>query len=196
MKVNDTEKEYVLDLNNHPFDEHELKVTSLGGSDEFIPWGVEFVSNPDIDVRPSSNDRISIKLNSESLMTDEKIILKNLEKDKMVIHILHNTYVSKPKKYTFRISKKETNGSDTRIRIISKEEKAEIGWKCTYWGKPLNYTIKPMESKRSGYVDIHLNSHVFNNINTVIEFTQNKSDNVIKLVLNQGNDDVEIIKAD
>ena len=53
-----------------------------------------------------------------------------------------------------------------------------------------------MESKRSGYVDIHLNSHVFNNINTVIEFTQDKSENVIKLVLNQGNDDVEIIKAD
>ena len=118
MKVNDIEKEFVLDLNNHPYDEHELKVTSLGGSDEFIPWGVEFVSNPGIDVKPLSKDTLSIRLNSEALMTDERVILKNYKKDKMVIHILHNTYVSTPKKYTFRISKKETNGSDTKIRII------------------------------------------------------------------------------
>ena len=196
MKVNDIEKEFVLDLNNHPYDEHELKIESQGRNGQFLPWNVEIVSHPGINVKPLSKGVLSILLDSESLSTDETIVLGNYEKEKMVIKIIHNDYLSKPKKYTFRVSKKEVNGRHTRIRIISKEDKNEIGWKCTYDGKPLNYTIKPMKASRSGYVDIELNSRVFTNVNTLIEFTQEKSDNVIKLVLNQDNDIVKIMKAD
>lgn len=196
MKVNDIEKEFVLDLNNFPYDEHELKIESQGRNGQFLPWNVEIVSHPGINVKPLSKGVLSILLDSESLSTDETIVLGNYEKEKMVIKIIHNDYLSKPKKYTFRVSKKEVNGRHTRIRIISKEDKSEIGWKCTYDGKPLNYTIKPMKASRSGYVDIELNSRVFTNVNTLIEFTQEKSDNVIKLVLNQDNDIVKIMKAD
>ena len=196
MKVNDIEKEYVLDLNNFPYDEHELKIESRGRNGQFLPWNVELVSNSGISVKALSNNMISIILDSESLSTDETIVLGNYDKERMIIRVIHNDYLSKPKNYIFRVSKKEVDGRHTRIRIISKEDKSEIGWKCTYDGKPLNYTIKPMKASRSGYVDIELNSRVFTNVNTLIEFTQEKSDNVIRLILNQDNDAVKIMKAD
>lgn len=196
MKVNDTEKEYVLDLNNFPYDEHELKITSARGDGKFLPWGVELVTNPNIVVEPLSNDTLLINLDSEALMTDERIVLSNYDKEKVRIHIIHNDYVAQPKSYTFRVSKQSVDGRKTRIRIISKENKAETGWECTYKGSPLSYDIKPLKSTRSGYVDIELKSRLFTNVKSMIEFTQNGSENKIRLVLNQSNDNTEIIRAD
>jgi hypothetical protein len=53
-----------------------------------------------------------------------------------------------------------------------------------------------MSSDKSGYVNIELIDEIFKRIPTVIEFTQDKSDNKIELRLDQGNDDTVIIKAD
>jgi hypothetical protein len=115
----------------------------------------------------------------------------------LIIVFRKNIAITSPKAYKFGITKKTTDGRKTRIRILSKEDNNEIGWKCTYDGKPLNYSINPRESDTSSYVDIELMYELFvNNIPTVLEFTQNKSCEVIELRLNQTNDDTEIIKAD
>ena len=53
-----------------------------------------------------------------------------------------------------------------------------------------------MNSDKSGYVDIEVLDELFTDVPSVIEFTQERSGEVIKLVLNQKNEDTEILKAD
>lgn len=185
IKVGKSEKKFTLDLGKLPYDEHEIKIDSRGGSGKHLPWGVEFTSSDAIKVEPVGNDVLSIKLDSEALMTDEYIVLRNYAKERLRIEIKHNLMVSAPKKYNFKISKKTVDGKKARIRILSKENGNEIGWKCTYDGKPLTYVISPMESDKSGYVDIELKDDVYTSVNSVIEFTQDKSGEVIQFDLIQ-----------
>jgi len=114
----------------------------------------------------------------------------------MKVVIKPNILLTSPKTYKFRITKKSTDGRKTSIRILSKENDNEIGWECTYDGKPLNYSIEPMSSDKSGNVDIEVLDELFTDVPSVIEFTQNRSGEIIKLVLNQKNEGTEIIKAD
>jgi hypothetical protein len=138
-----------------------------------------------------------VTVDVENMKDESFILLRNYAKERMKIILKPNITITSPKTYKFRITKKTTDGRKTRIRILSKEDDNEIGWKCTYDGKPLNYSIKPRESDKSGYVDIELLDELFiDNIPTILEFTQNKSCEVIELRLNQTNDDTEIIKAD
>jgi hypothetical protein len=194
--INDKEKEFILDLNKLPYDEHEIHIDSKASNGRDLPWGVEIVSSKLISATRGAGNLLNISLGPEKLNEDAFILLRNYNKERLKIVVKHNVLLTMDRKYKFRISKKTTDGRKTRIRILSKVDNDEIGWKCTYDGKPLNYSISPMESDKSGYVDIEVLDELFTNVPSVIEFTQDRSREVISLKLNQTNDDTEIIKAD
>jgi hypothetical protein len=196
IKINKSEKQFILDLNKLPYDEHTIKIDSKGDKGNRLPWGVEMVSSQYVSAERGANDSLNIYVDIENMKDDAFILLRNFKKEMMKIVIKPNTLLTSPKTYKFRISKKTTDGRKTRIRILSKEDNNEIGWECTYDGKPLNYSIEPMKSDKSGYVDIEVLDELFTDVPSVIEFTQERSGEVIKLVLNQKNEDTEILKAD
>lgn len=195
IKINNIEKEFILDLNDFPYNEHKLKVSSMDEKGNAIPWDVELVSNKIVKTERGINNTLNITTDVEKLKSDSIIVIRNTAKEIFKITLKYNVVLTREKKYKFKITKKSTEGRKTRIRILSKENNVDTEWECTYDGKPLSYVIKPMSSNKSGYVDIWMKDELYSRINTLIEFTQIKSGNVIKLKLNQGNNDTEIIKA-
>lgn len=196
IKINKSEKQFILDLNKLPYDEHTITINSKGEKGNRLPWGVEMVSSQYVSAGQGANDTLNIYVDIENMKDESFILLRNFKKEMMKIVIKPNTLLTSPKTYKFRISKKTTEGRKTKIRILSKEDNKEIGWECTYDGKPLNYSIEPMKSDKSEYVDIEVLDELFTDVPSVIEFTQERSGEVIKLVLNQKNEDTEILKAD
>ena len=196
IKINGFEKEFTLDLNEYPYDEHIINIDSKGEGETNIPWGVEMVSCDLVTAKPGAGNTLNVNVDIDEVVNECFILLRNYAKERMKITIIPNTELSAPKTYKFRISKKSTDGRKARVRILSKENGKEIGWSCTYNGKPYDYSIKPMKGNKSGYVDIVLLDEVLTTITSLIEFTQDNSGEVIKLVLKQSNDDTEIIKAD
>lgn len=195
LKINGFEKEFVLDLNEHPYDEHIINIDSKGEGDTNIPWGVEMVSCDLVTAKPSAGNNLAINVDIDELSSECFVLLRNYAKERIKINIIPNTELSTPKMYKFKITKKSTDGRKTRVRILSKENGKEIGWKCTYDGQPYDYSINPMKGDKSGYVDIVLLDKLLITVNSFIEFTQETSGEVIKLRLRQSNDNTEIIKS-
>ena len=196
LKINDFEKEFVLDLNEHPYDEHIINIDSKGEGDTNIPWGVEMVSCDLVTAKPGAASTLNVNVDIDELSDECFVLLRNYAKERMKITVIPNTELSAPKTYKFRITKKSTDGRKTRVRILSKENGKEIGWSCTYNGQPYEYSISPMKGDKSGYVDIVLTDELLTTVTSLIEFTQEKSGEVIQLKLRQSNDSTEIIKAD
>ena len=194
FKIDNIEREYILDLNERPYNNHSVKVTSEVAPNRRLPWGVELVSSSLIKATLGANDILNIFVDMEKLMEDAFVLLRNYNKERMKIIIKPNFITIEPKEYTFKITKKSTEGKKVRIRLLSKENDREMGWECTYQGKPLNYSIEPLKSDKSGYVDIELLDDATTDFQTVIEFTQNKSKKTIELRLNQNSDGMEILK--
>jgi hypothetical protein len=195
IKINNIGKEFILDLNDFPYNEHKLKVSSKDEKGNAIPWDVELVSNKIVKADRDMNNTLKITTDVEKLKSDSIIVIRNTAKEIFKITLKYNVVLTREKTYKFKITNKSTEGRKTRIRILSKENNVDTEWECTYDGKPLSYVIKPMSSNKSGYVDIWMKDELYSRINTLIEFTQIKSGNVIKLKLNQGNNDTKIIKA-
>ena len=195
IKINNIEKEFILDLNDFPYNEHKLKVSSKDEKGNAIPWDIELVSNKIVKADRDMNSTLKITTDVEKLKSDSIVVIRNTAKEFFKITLKYNVVLTREKTYKFKITKKSTEGRKTRIRILSKENNVDTEWECTYDGKPLSYVIKPMSSNKSGYVDIWMKDELYSKINTLIEFTQIKSGNVIKLKLNQGNNDTDIIKA-
>lgn len=196
IRINGFEKEFILDLNEHPYNEHVINIESKGENDSSIPWGIEMISSELLTVKPSANNTLNVNVDIEEVSNECFILLRNYAKERIRIVIKPNDILSAPKEYKFRISKKSTDGHKVRIRILSKEKDREIGWKCTYDGQPYNYSISPRRNNKSGYVDIILLDKVLVEFNSLIEFTQESSGEVIQLKLKHSNDSTEIIKAD
>ena len=196
IKIDGFEKEFTLDLNKHPYDEHIINIESKGEGDANIPWGVEMVSCDLVTAKPGAANTLDVNVDIDEVANECFILLRNYAKERMKITIIPNTELSAPKTYKFRITKKSTDGRNTRVRILSKENGKEIGWSCTYNGQPYNYSISPKKADKSGYVDIVLLDELLATVNSLIEFTQEKSGEVIQLRLKQSNDYTEIIKAD
>ena len=196
IKIGDFEKEFTLDLNKYPYDEHTINIESKGEGDANIPWGVEMVSCDLVTAKPGAASTLNVNVDIDELSDECFILLRNYTKERMKITVIPNTELSAPKTYKFRITKKSTDGRKTRVRILSKENGKEIGWSCTYNGQPYEYSISPMKGDKSGYVDIVLTDELLTTVTSLIEFTQEKSGEVIQLKLRQSNDSTEIIKAD
>ena len=196
IKINGFEKEFTLDLNKYPYDEHIINIDSKGEGDANIPWGVEMVSCDLVTAKPGAASTLNVNVDIDELSDECFVLLRNYTKERMKITVIPNTELSAPKTYKFRITKKSTDGRKTRVRILSKENGKEIGWSCTYNGQPYDYSISPMKGDKSGYVDIVLTDELLTTVTSLIEFTQEKSGEVIQLKLRQSNDSTEIIKAD
>ena len=67
--------------------------------------------------------------------------------------------------------------------MLSKVNDEEIGWTCTYDGKPMDYIISPYESDKGEYVSISPIVSIISEFDSVIEFTQIESNNKIRITL-------------
>ena len=191
IKINGFENKFILDLNVNPVDEHEFTVISKNGPEE-LSWGVELVSLNEISVMKHSGNKLSINLDVNTLNKDGFILLRNYNKERLVVEIIHNEELSREKEYTFKFENEKVEGKKITIDILSQEESKEMSWACTYDGRPLKYSISPKRSEKSEKVEIVLLSPVSNEFKSIIEFTQDKSDKIIKLKLTQNRDNITI----
>lgn len=191
IKINGFENKFILDLNVNPVDEHELTVISKNGNED-LSWGVELVSLNEISVMKHSGNKLSINLDVNTLNKDGFILLRNYNKERLVVEIIHNEELSREKEYTFKFENEKVEGKKITIDILSQEESKEMSWACTYDGRPLKYSISPKRSDKSEKVEIVLLSPVSNEFKSIIEFTQDKSDKIIKLKLTQNRDNITI----
>jgi hypothetical protein len=191
IKINGFENKFILDLNVNPVDEHELTVISNDDGEE-LSWGVELVSLNEISVMKHSGNKLSINLDVNTLNKDGFILLRNYNKERLVVEIIHNEELSREKEYTFKFENEKVEGKKITIDILSQEESKEMSWACTYDGRPLKYSISPKRSDKSEKVEIVLLSPVSNEFKSIIEFTQDKSDKIIKLKLTQNRDNITI----
>jgi hypothetical protein len=191
IKINGFENKFILDLNVNPVDEHEFTVISKNGNEE-LSWGVELVSLNEISVMKHSGNKLSINLDVNTLNKDGFILLRNYNKERLVVEIIHNEELSREKEYTFKFENEKVEGKKITIDILSQEESKEMSWACTYDGRPLKYSISPKRSDKSEKVEIVLLSPVSNEFKSIIEFTQDKSDKIIKLKLTQNRDNITI----
>ena len=196
LQIDKEEREYTIDLNEFPYEQHVLHVESVDDNGTFLPWGVEFTTNSKIYTDIKSRDEMIVLINLESILKEEYILLRNYRGERVKVYIIPNTEVIRPKEYKFKITKKITDGRNLKVKILSKETTYEIPWECTYTGKPLSYEITPLSSDKSEYVEIKLQGEIYNEIDIPIVFKQEKSGKEIKLLLKQTNDSVEVIKAD
>ena len=154
---------------------------------------VDIVSSEYVTVHKSGNDVISIEIETPKILKKEYVILKNTENEKLEINILPNLYFTTERKYKFKITKKyiDENGN-IKIKLLSKVNNEEIGWKCTYMGQPLSYKIEPLSSHKSGYVTITLLSKikVNNEYYVPFKFRQDESNNEVKLKVTYTRDGV------
>jgi hypothetical protein len=196
LRIKEKDKEYTIDLNVLTYETHLLSIESIDDNGNYLAWGVEFTTNEKIHTETKGRNELSIRINLESILKEEYIVIKNYKNDRLKIILKPNLEVIRPKEYKFKITKKIINGRNLRIKILSKETNYEIPWKCIYDGEPLSYEITPFECDKGTHVDIKLRGEIFGEFETIIKFMQNKSNKIIKLKLFQTNNSVEIIEAD
>lgn len=196
IKINGFENRFIVDLNINPVHEYEFTVVSLDNDNNDLSWGIELISLDEISVVKHSGDKLSISLDANTLSRDGFILLRNYNKERLRVDILHNEELSRKKEYYFEIINKNVDGKKIVIDVISKEELRDTPWTCTYDGKPLSYSIIPSHSNKSGKIEIESLSSIYEPFETVIEFTQDKSNKVITLNLIQDKDSVTIKKTD
>lgn len=177
-------KDNIIELSKEEHSKYTLDVISQRDNGNKTPFAVDLVSNTNVisaNVIGSSNMLI-IEIDTPNVLNEEYIILKNMQGDRAKITILPNKYYTMEKEYKFKITKKvyEDDGS-LKIKILSKMNDEEIGWNCTYKGKPMEYFINPKLSDKSEYVTIAPAVTVVSDFTAILEFTQRGSGNVIRL---------------
>ena len=90
FKIDNIEREYTLDLNERPYNNHSVKVTSEVAPNRRLPWGVELVSNPLVKATPGANNTLDIFVDMEKLMEDAFILLRNYNRERIKIIIKPN----------------------------------------------------------------------------------------------------------
>lgn len=199
ISINKTKGNYVLDLNEEPYSEHEMTISSKGEKNKNVPWAVDMVSNPDvITVTSVGNNTLKVEGDISNILSEEYIILKNMRNDTARISIMPNAYYTSPKDYVFKVEGQPTiTDGSLKINIVSTEgvngTTTNASWGCTYDGKPMVYTITPSsgekgkegEQQTTQEVNIKFDEtiEVVGEFNTLIEFTQNLSGKIINLTL-------------
>lgn len=183
-------KDNIIDLNDE-ITHYEFNVVSLNDRDRYKPYDVVWNTNDSIIINKYGNTLV-IDIDIESILKEETIILENTQNDKFKIKVLPNSFTIMEKIYKFKITKRtyQDDGS-LRVKILSTLNDMEIGWKCTYDGKPINYSIEPLSSDESGYVTIKPIDNILSDFDTVIEFTQDKSKEKISLTIHNTPDGIK-----
>ena len=172
-----------ISLNKEDYSKYTLDIISQRDNGNRSPFAIDLVSNVNIiTANTVGNSSLNIEIDTPNVLNEEYIILKNMQGDRAKITILPNTYFTMEKEYKFKITKKvyEDDGS-LMIKILSKMNDEEIGWDCTYDGKPMEYFIKPKFSDKGEYVRIKPAVTVVNDFTALLKFTQKQSGNVIRL---------------
>ena len=161
-----------------------FKVTSKNGAYKRVPFFIDYISNKHISAKIMYSDTIVIQLNPSAISKNEYMVLKNTNGDETKITIIPNVYYTIEKTYDFKITFKRVlkNGA-LSLKILSKANEFDVGWKCTYNGKPMTYLINPMEGENEDKITINPIGEILSEFDSLIEFTQNESNKKIKLLL-------------
>ena len=193
ININNFQKEFTLDLNKIPYDEHEIRINSRGDKGNYLPWGIEFVNNSDISVE-KNGDNLSIKLDHNVIDKKSVISLKNYSKERAVIEIIPNNEALIPKVYVFEIADKKLENGELVIKLISTSNDKDQPWKCIYAGNPLSYDLSKSEGNGSCEISIKLLTELLTEFKSKLIFRQEKSEKEVELILY--NDKYGIKKAD
>ena len=186
-------REYVLDLNKEPKDEHELIVYSKGDDGNILPWGIEFVDDKSVQVEKYS-DRLIIKTDYTELKNEVTISLRNYAKERLVVKIKPNMEALIPEVYSFEISDMKFENGEVSFGIISTVNDKGQPWRCTYLGYPLSYEFSQTEGKGSCRMHIKLLTELITEFKSKIIFEQEKSEKEIEMSLFNDKDGIK--KAD
>lgn len=163
---------------------YSFKVVSKKPNNRPIPFFVEHISNENITTKITFGDTIDIYTDASLIEKEEFIVLSNTIGEFFRIKIIPNEYYTMERTYSFKItSKKFLDDGSLELKVFSKVNDEEIGWKCTYDGKPMSYTISPLDSTESKHVHIVPNGEIMAEFKVLVEFTQDESDNKIRLLL-------------
>ena len=182
---------YIKDLENNIIQvdessesDYSFSIISENNNGSSSPFVVKFISSDDISARIEYGNILNIHITNYKILKEEYIFLMNTVGDNIRITVIPNPYHTMEKKYTFKItSKKYLEDGSLKLKILSKMNENEIGWKCTYNGRPMQYGIIPFESKVGEHVIIEPKAEILNEFDALVEFTQNESNNVIKILL-------------
>lgn len=158
---------------------------------------ISYISNDAISVETVGLNGINISIDVKNILQDEYFQITTINGETMLVTVKPNTSNTEEKIYRFELTKSEViEKGSLKIRLLSKVNKKEIGWKCTYEGKPISYEITPLEKDKSGFVTIKLLSNLFvRHYDSSIIFTQNESEKTITLNVRAKRDgSIEILK--
>ena len=194
IKVNNTEKEYILDLNQSFDTEYVLDVYSYDSSDNFVSWDVSFTNGSSFKYYINSKNSLVISIiDLENFFKEAFLIIKNSDKECVLIKILPNQEAIKEKIYTFKLGKVTTESESIKINVISKVNGKNHPWSVEYDGKPYNLNVSYTKTKLN-IVSEEENGFEFK---FLIIITQEKSRNKISIALKHNSDGtIEIIKTD
>jgi hypothetical protein len=162
---------------------YSFKVVSQKPNGKPMPFVINFVSSKHINAE-IKGDILSIDINSSRILQEETVTLINTLGERCKIMVIPNEYFTMEKTYTFKItSKKLLEDGSLKLKIFSKVNDMEIGWECTYDGRPMEYEITPFESEVGEHVIIKPKAEILNEFESLIEFTQKESNKVIKISL-------------
>lgn len=163
---------------------HSFTVVSRKDNGRPSPFVINFISDSNINAFIENGNALSIYVDASKILTDEHIILSNALGDSCRLLFIPNEYYTMNRKYTFKVtSKKLLDDGSLNIKVFSKVNDMEIGWKCTYCGNPMVYDITPDESEIGEHVVITPRADILSEFDSLLEFTQDESNNKIRLVL-------------
>lgn len=178
--------EQSVDLN------YSFEVVSTKKNGRPIPFVLNFISNNLIDAAVYGNT-LKIHVDASQILNEETINLTNMLGETYKLTIKPCEYFTYDKDYTFKITSKKFIGDGSlKLKIFSravvkfndeKEDEYEIGWECTYNGKPMAYSITPLEGEGGDYITITPETNILTEFEALVEFTQRESCNKISLML-------------
>lgn len=171
-----------IDLNSDQ-DTYELSVVSKDENERKSGYDITIVSSKSLTVK-KYGDTLSVTADTPNILKEETIVLSNLLGDVLVIRVIPNEYYTMDRTYKFKIGKRTyQNDGSLKVKIISTMNDGNMGWKCTYDGRPMNYVISPFEGEGSCNVVIKPNTNVLSEFDALVVFTQEESGETIRLTL-------------
>ena len=184
----DNLKDNVISLTRTENDvfEQELEVVSKNKRGNAIPFSIEEVSSDCIQADTFGGSSVKLVVDTPNVTQDEYIILKNSKNERSKITIKANPYYASARNYSFSVTGNAINGILT-LQIESKENNSNtpISWSCTYQGQPIGYDITPLNGNggtepETVVVKNKDGNVIYNEINSLLEFTQKESNNIIQ----------------
>jgi hypothetical protein len=178
LKLNNFDREFILDLNKKPNDEHTFTITSKGEANNPLPWGIEYVSDNSVIVN-KNGDTLSVQLDHKKLVSEITISLKNYKKERLILKIKPTLEALEDKTYKFGISDRNIDNGVLKVVVESTVNNRKQPWKMTYSGDPLTYDFIINDNE----LEIILLTELISEFKTKIVLFQEDSENEIELNL-------------